>query len=138
MLGQGCVAARPRHHCARVRPPHRRPPPPPAPPPPAVRFGELPKVERKAITKVVNRSVTAGFDHTHICNGEIATMLQCFEAHAWDTAPCMAEIDTMHACVEVHRDDPDPKLLVRKWQTQMKRSALQHFAKAKVAARTLR
>ncbi len=103
----------------------------------AVRFGELPKEERKAINKVINRQVMKGFDHTHICNKEIGAMLACFEAHSWETAPCVPQIETMYGCVEEHKNDPDPKMLVRKWQTQMKRGVLQHFAKAKAATRTL-
>ncbi len=103
-----------------------------------MRFGQLPKEERKAINKVVNRQVTKGADHTHICNKEIGSMLACFEASNWDTVPCLPQIEAMYACVDEHKDDPDPKVLVQKWQTQMKRNVLQHFAKAKVVARTLR
>ncbi len=87
---------------------------------------------------MVNRNVVRGLDHTHICLREISTMLTCFEAHAWSTAPCVPQIEAMYACVDEHKDDPDPKALVSKWQTQMKRSVLTHFAKAKVASRALR
>ncbi len=107
----------------------------PAPPLRAVRFGDLPKEERKAVNKVVNRQVMKGFDHTHICNKEIGGMLACFESHNWETAPCLPQIESMYACVETHKDDPDPKQLVGKWQKQMKRSVLTHFTKAKIAAR---
>ena len=93
-----------------------------------VRFGDLPPAERKAINKVVLRQ--GGLDHTHICNGEIGGMLSCFEAHAWDTAPCLPQIEAMYACVEQHREDPDPKLLVSKWQKQIRGSVMQSFAKA--------
>ncbi len=109
--------------------------PDPFPPPIAVRFGDLPKEERKAVNKVVNRQVMKGFDHTHICNKEIGGMLACFESHNWETAPCLPQIEAMYACVETHKDDPDPKVLVGKWQKQMKRSVLQHFTRVKVAAR---
>jgi len=93
-----------------------------------VRFGDLPQAERKAINKVVLRQ--SGLDHTHICNGEIGGMLACFEAHAWDTAPCLPQIEAMYACVEMHRADPDPKLLVSKWQKQIRGAVMQSFAKA--------
>ena len=62
-------------------------------------------------------------------------MLACFEANSWDTAPCLPQIETMYACVEQHKNDPDPKLLVRKWQSQLKRSVLGHFSKAKIGRR---
>lgn len=71
-----------------------------------VRFGSLPKVERKVITKMTNRSATKGIDHTAICTGEIGAMLACFETHAWRTGDCLGEISTMHACVEEHKGDP--------------------------------
>ena len=95
-----------------------------------VRFGDLPPVERKSVNKVVGRS-SGGFENTHICNAEIGGMLACFESHAWDTAPCLPQIETMYACVEAHKDDPDPKILVRKWQAQMKRGVMANFAKLK-------
>jgi len=70
----------------------------------AVRFGELPKVERKVLSKMTNKA--ASFDHTAICTEEIGAMLVCFEAHAWDTVPCKPEVDKMDACVELHKLDP--------------------------------
>ncbi len=88
------------------------------------------------MTKVVNRGL-AGVDHTHICNGEIAAMLQCFHDNSWETGACAPQIETMYNCVEVHKNDPDPRILVAKWQKQMKRSVLSHFAVAQ-AARKLR
>jgi len=101
-----------------------------------VRFGDLPQQERKSINKVVSRQATGGFDNTHICNPEIGGMLACFEANNWDTAPCLPQIEVMYACVEQHKNDPDPKLLVRKWQSQLKRSVLSHFSKnAKIGRR---
>lgn len=103
----------------------------------AVRFGQLPKEERKAINKVMNRQVLSGFDHTHICNHEIGDMLECFSANAWDTLPCAKQIETMYACVEQHKNDPDPIRLVGKWQTQMRKNVLQHFQKAKILGRTI-
>ncbi len=66
-------------------------------------------------------------------------MLQCFEANSWATAPCLPQIETMYQCVDEHKGDPDPKVLVRRWQSQMKAKVFQHFAKAKtVAGRSLR
>ena len=100
-----------------------------------VRFGDLAQPERKAIAKVVDRRVLTGFDNTFICNGEIGGMLTCFEAHAWDTAPCLPQIEAMYACVEEHKDDPDPKLLWRKWQAQLRQNVQKHFAAAKNVGR---
>jgi fructose-1,6-bisphosphatase/inositol monophosphatase family enzyme len=96
-----------------------------------VRFGDLPSTERKSINKVLSRTASA-FDHTHVCNGEIGAMLGCFEAHAWDTAPCLPQIEAMYGCVEQHKHDPDPKVLVRKWQGQLKRNVLAHFSAKKI------
>jgi len=79
-----------------------------------------------------------GFDHTHICNNEIGAMLNCFESHSWETEPCLPQIETMYQCVELHKNDPDPKTVVRKWQTQMRRNVLQHFAKAKLVGRAVK
>lgn len=72
----------------------------------STRFGQLPKVERKVITKMTNRGATRGVDHTAVCTGEIGAMLACFEGASWRTGDCLAEIATMHACVEEHKGDP--------------------------------
>lgn len=93
-----------------------------------VRFGDLPQAERKSVNKVVLRQ--GGLDHTHVCNGEIGSMLACFESHAWDTAPCLPQVEAMYACVELHGSDPDPKLLVKKWQKQLRNAVQQDFARA--------
>jgi hypothetical protein len=45
-----------------------------------VRFGALPKVERKVITKMSNRGALRGLEHTSVCTSEIGAMLTCFEA----------------------------------------------------------
>jgi hypothetical protein len=45
-----------------------------------VRFGALPKVERKVITKMSNRGALRGLEHTSVCPSEIGAMLTCFEA----------------------------------------------------------
>lgn len=82
----------------------------PCPSCPAVRFGDLPKVERKVLTKMLDKSGSAGFEHTAICTEEIGSMLSCFEANAWSTATCTPEISRMETCVQMHKDDP-----VRTW-----------------------
>lgn len=71
-----------------------------------VRFGMLPKVEQKIITKSTNRAATRGIDHTSICTQEIGAMLTCFEANSWKTGDCLSEISAMHACVDEHKGDP--------------------------------
>jgi len=76
------------------------------PTPIAVRFGSLPKVERKVITKMVDRSALSGFEHSPICTGEIGSMLRCFESHGWRTVDCLPQIKAMQACVEEHKHDP--------------------------------
>jgi hypothetical protein len=73
----------------------------------AVRFGELPKVERKVITKFSR--VGGGFDHTSICTSEIAAMLRCFQTSQWSTAACTPEVKAMETCVEEHKGDPVSK-----------------------------
>ncbi len=85
----------------------------------------------------MNRSVVRDVDHTHICNAEIGAMLSCFESHAWATEPCVPQIEAMYACVEARKNEPDPRLLVGKWQGQMRRGVQAHFAAAKIAARKL-
>ncbi len=104
-----------------------------------MRIGQLSKEERKAVNKAANKEVMRGsFDHTHICNQEIGSMLTCFEANAWDTAPCLGEIRAMYDCVDEHKDDPDPKVLARRWQSNIKRQVFQNFVRAKVLGRLAR
>jgi len=98
-----------------------------------VRFGELSKEERKAVTKTAHRDVMgASFENVHFCNPEIASMLECFKSNDWSTEPCLPQIETMYACVEVHQHDPDPKLLARKWQSALRAQVFQYFAKRKL------
>jgi hypothetical protein len=104
-------------------------------PPFAVRFGELPKEQRKATMKVTNKSLMSTFEDTHICTGEISEMLDCFDANDYETVPCKEKIETMYACVEEHQYDPDPKALARKWQTQIKGQVIRHFASMKILSR---
>ena len=74
---------------------------------PSVSFGQLPKEERKAITKVVHPEVLKGsFEHAAICTSEIGSMLACFDAKDWETAECKEEIRLMQACVQRHKKDP--------------------------------
>lgn len=110
----------------------------PLSPHPAVRFGELSKEQRKAVNKVVNKSLQESFDDTHICTGEISAMLDCFDANEYDTLPCKEKIDEMYTCVEEHQYDPDPKVLARKWQAQMQGQVFRHFAQMKILSRLRR
>jgi len=135
------AAAGPRR--ARSRSPAARRPPQPLPPPTAaanltraplsaVRFGDLPVVERKATNKVTNKSLLSAFDDTHVCTGEIAEMLECFTKADFNTAACKPEIAAMHACVDVHQYDESPKVLAHRWQTQMRGQIFRHFAQARL------
>ena len=100
-----------------------------------VRFGQLPKVERKVITKMTNRSALRGLEHTSICTGEIGAMLGCFEAASWRTGDCLAEIERMHSCVEQHAGDPDPRAMARQWQGALRQRVFQFFARQRVLGR---
>lgn len=123
---------------ARLSPLARTPAHPPpaaltaAPSPLAVRFGDLPIVERKATNKVVNKSLLSAFDHTHVCGAEVKEMLECFSKASWSTAACKPEIETMHACVDEHEHDAHPKLLAHRWQAQMRGQIFRHFASARL------
>ena len=98
-----------------------------------MRFGELSKEERKAVTKTMHKDVMgASFENTHICNSEIAEMLGCFKENDWSTEPCLPQIETMYACVDVHHNDPDPKLLARQWQSALRSQVFSHFARRKL------
>jgi hypothetical protein len=99
-----------------------------------VRFGELPKEMRKAVSKSANRDVmrSASFDHTHICNKEIEQMLMCFKSNAWDTQPCLPAIESMYGCLEIHKNDPDPKMLARRWQSNLKQQVFEHFVRIRL------
>jgi hypothetical protein len=71
-----------------------------------LRLGQLPKEERKAISKVVTVKGGGTFEHASVCTAEIGAMLVCFEEHEWDTTTCMKEIHAMHGCVDLHKNDP--------------------------------
>lgn len=127
----------------------------------AVRFGALPKVERKVVTKLIDRSALTGFEHSPICTGEIGAMLKCFEAHGWRTAECLPQVTAMHECVELHKTDPvrrrravaaatphrrrcratlarasqDPRILAKRWQSNLRSHVLQWFAKQRLVGR---
>ena len=100
----------------RTRAPH-----PPAPTPPRtlpaptqsdnvwsdkVRFGDLPKEEKKVVSKIFNASKLRGGDSSNVCAREISLMLTCFEGNEWETAPCQPQINEMYQCVELHKNDP--------------------------------
>ena len=70
-----------------------------------MRLGQLPKEERKAISKVVSIKGNS-FDHTSVCTREIWDMVACFESNSWDTLKCMPQINEMQGCVELHKRDP--------------------------------
>ena len=96
-----------------------------------VKFGQLPKIERKVITKMTNRKAMK-LDSTSICTSETGTMLLCFEAHDWNTAACLPQIAAMHSCVEEHKHDPDPNVMARQWQSALQQRVLGYFAKQRV------
>ena len=101
-----------------------------------MRFADLTKEERKAVVKTVDKKATGNSDdHTYICTTEIGAMLSCFSANNWDTAPCKAEISAMYQCVDERQNDPDPKVLSRRWQSSLKAQVFQHFARKKLAFR---
>ena len=131
-----------------------------------VRYGQLSKEERKVIEKTPGRDVMgASFENTHICNEEIAAMLQCFKDNNWGTERCVPQIEVrravagrrgrgslrllildtapppqtpaqgMYACVDVHQYDPDPKVLAKKWQVGLKREVFALFAQRRLAGR---
>jgi hypothetical protein len=39
----------------------------------------------------------------------------------------------MQACAEARKNDPDPKLLARRWQSSIRAQVLLHFARKRVA-----
>ena len=96
-------------------------------------MADLTKDERKAVSKTVNPALKGdGFDHTYICNGEIFEMLHCFHVHDYATEPCMPEIEAMERCIDRRAVDPDPRVLARKWQVNMRASVFQLFATNKL------
>ena len=98
-----------------------------------VRFGDLSKEERKAVTKTAHKDVMgASFENTHICNPEIVAMLGCFKEHAWSPEPCQPQIEALYACVDEHHADPDPKVLARKWQSALRAQVFRLFAARKL------
>ena len=99
------------------------------------RFGALPKVERKVITKMTNRGALRGLEHTTTCTSEIGGMLSCLEARGWRAGDCTAEIGAMQACVEAHAGDPDPRVMARQWQGALRQRVFQFFAKQRVLGR---
>jgi hypothetical protein len=102
----------------------------------AVRFADLSKEERKAVVKTVNkRGVDGSDDHTFICGNEIGEMLNCFEANNWDTTPCQPQINLMYDCVDARKNEPDPKMLSKRWQASLKSQVFGHFAKKKLLGR---
>ena len=103
---------------------------------PPVRYGQLSKEERKVIQKTPARAVMgASFENTHICNTEIAAMLECFKLNNWGTEACLPQIEAQIACVEVHGSDPDPRVLAKTWQLSLKQQVFKLFAQRKLAGR---
>lgn len=102
----------------------------------SVRFADLSKEERKAVVKTVNkRGVDGSDDHTFICGNEIGEMLNCFESNNWDTTPCQPQINLMYDCVDARKNEPDPKMLSKRWQASLKSQVFGHFAKKKLLGR---
>jgi hypothetical protein len=97
-----------------------------------LRLGQLPKEERKAISKVVTVKGGGTFEHASVCTAEIGAMLVCFEEHEWDTTTCMKEIHAMHGCVDLHKNDP-----VRAAAAALRRGGLAAAAPLHLAASTL-
>jgi len=100
-----------------------------------VRFGQLPKVERKVITKMTNKAATKEEDHGAICTSEIGVMLGCFERNSWRTTECWPEIKEMYACTEAHGGDPDPRIMARMWQGGLRQRVFQFFVNKRVLSR---
>ena len=101
-----------------------------------MRFADLSKEERKAVVKTVNKKATDNSDdHAYICTSEVGAMLNCFKSNDWDTQPCAAEIAAMYDCVELRKNEPDPKVLSRRWQSSLKAQVFTHFAKKRLSWR---
>jgi len=88
------------------------------------------------VTKTLNkRAVDGSDDHTYICGAEIGEMLECFNANNWDSRKCMPQIDLMYDCVDMRKNEPDPKMLSKRWQATLRSQVLAHFAARKILGR---
>ncbi len=87
----------------------------------------------KTATKRMMQNEAPG---TGVCTAELSAFLSCAALNEMEMSACLPAYGSLLQCYDRHESEPDPIVVARRWQTQMKRNVLSYFSAARVAART--